>query len=141
VGEQLDVDRLVDALIEREGGFVDHPDDKGGPTCFGITEAVARARINERTAYDFEARLADARARTQQLRLDAQSAAADPGGRASALVPGLPAAAGGPAKAAGEDRLPEADSLTATEQAIQLDELTKWAERQHAIDPSARLKE
>jgi lysozyme family protein len=34
---------LVDALIDREGGFVDHPADKGGPTCFGITQAVARA--------------------------------------------------------------------------------------------------
>jgi lysozyme family protein len=41
--EGIDVDRLVDALIEREGGYVDHPADKGGPTCFGITEAVARA--------------------------------------------------------------------------------------------------
>lgn len=37
------VDRLVDALIEREGGYVSHPADRGGPTCFGITEAVARA--------------------------------------------------------------------------------------------------
>ena len=41
--EAVDVDALVDALIEREGGYVNHPDDKGGPTCFGITEAVARA--------------------------------------------------------------------------------------------------
>jgi len=38
-----DVDALIDALIDREGGFVNHPADKGGPTCFGITEAVARA--------------------------------------------------------------------------------------------------
>jgi lysozyme family protein len=38
-----DVDQLIDALIEREGGYVSHPSDKGGPTCFGITEAVARA--------------------------------------------------------------------------------------------------
>ena len=37
------VDRLIEALIDREGGFVDHPADKGGPTCFGITGAVARA--------------------------------------------------------------------------------------------------
>jgi lysozyme family protein len=37
------IERLIDALIEREGGFVNHPADKGGPTCFGITEAVARA--------------------------------------------------------------------------------------------------
>ena len=37
------VDALVDALIDREGGYVNHPADKGGPTRFGITEAVARA--------------------------------------------------------------------------------------------------
>jgi hypothetical protein len=39
----IDVDRLVEALVEREGGYVNNPADKGGPTCFGITEAVARA--------------------------------------------------------------------------------------------------
>lgn len=38
-----DADRLIDELIEREGGFVNHPADRGGPTRFGITEAVARA--------------------------------------------------------------------------------------------------
>ena len=42
--EVLDVDQLIDALIEREGGYVNNPADKGGPTCFGITEAVARAQ-------------------------------------------------------------------------------------------------
>ena len=41
--ELFDVDRLIDALIEREGGYANHPADTGGPTCFGITEAVARA--------------------------------------------------------------------------------------------------
>jgi lysozyme family protein len=39
----VDVDNLIDALIDREGGFADRPADKGGPTCFGITQAVARA--------------------------------------------------------------------------------------------------
>jgi lysozyme family protein len=43
VSQDVDVDRLIGALIEREGGYCDHPADKGGPTCFGITEAVARA--------------------------------------------------------------------------------------------------
>ncbi len=39
----MDVDALVEALIDREGGYVDNQADAGGPTCFGITEAVARA--------------------------------------------------------------------------------------------------
>ena len=44
VSEQWDgTDRLIEELIEREGGYVNHPGDKGGPTRFGITEAVARA--------------------------------------------------------------------------------------------------
>jgi lysozyme family protein len=43
VDEPIDIDALVEALIDREGGYVDNPADKGGPTCFGITQAVARA--------------------------------------------------------------------------------------------------
>ena len=39
----MTVEDLIDELIEREGGFVSHPADRGGPTRFGITEAVARA--------------------------------------------------------------------------------------------------
>ena len=37
------IDQLVDGLTEREGDYIDHPADRGGPTRFGITEAVARA--------------------------------------------------------------------------------------------------
>ena len=39
----MGVEELIEELIEREGGYVSHPADKGGPTRFGITEAVARA--------------------------------------------------------------------------------------------------
>ena len=39
----LGVEQLVEALIDREGGYVKHPADRGGATNFGITEAVARA--------------------------------------------------------------------------------------------------
>ena len=41
--EKDDLDGWIDALIGREGGYADHSADKGGPTRFGITEAVARA--------------------------------------------------------------------------------------------------
>jgi lysozyme family protein len=41
--DPVDVDTLIDGVIDREGGYVDSSADKGGPTCFGITEAVARA--------------------------------------------------------------------------------------------------
>ncbi|MDX1558674.1 MAG: glycosyl hydrolase 108 family protein [Marinobacter sp.] len=34
--------QIIDDLIEREGGYVHHEDDKGGPTMYGITEKVAR---------------------------------------------------------------------------------------------------
>ena len=37
------IERMLDELVEREGGFVDHPADRGGATRYGITEAVARA--------------------------------------------------------------------------------------------------
>jgi hypothetical protein len=52
-------------------------------------------------------------------------------------MPRLPAAAGGLAQASGQDRLPSADALIATEQAIQLDELIRWVEAQHTVDPNA----
>lgn len=40
----FDVHALIDAVIDREGRYVNHPADRGGPTCWGITEAVARAQ-------------------------------------------------------------------------------------------------
>jgi hypothetical protein len=93
--------------------------------------------INQRSEHDYETRLAAARAGAQRLRVEAAAAATDSGRRGAAPVPGLSAAAGKPAQAAGQDRLPVDDALTATEQAIQLDELIKWVKRQSAIDPNA----
>lgn len=36
------IERMIDDLIQREGGFVDNPADRGGATRWGITETVAR---------------------------------------------------------------------------------------------------
>ncbi|HEX6603809.1 MAG TPA: hypothetical protein VF027_02870 [Sphingomicrobium sp.] len=93
--------------------------------------------ISERTSHDYETRLADARARALRLRSEARAAAANPGGSGTAAMPALSAAAGQPPEAAREDRLPAADALLATEQAIQLDALIRWIRRQHAVDPNA----
>ena len=41
--DETRLEQLIEGLLEREGGYVNHPAEKGGPTCFGITAAVARA--------------------------------------------------------------------------------------------------
>ncbi|WP_430417870.1 glycoside hydrolase family 108 protein [Parasphingorhabdus sp.] len=38
-----DIDTLIDKVIQLEGDFSHHPADRGGPTRWGVTEAVARA--------------------------------------------------------------------------------------------------
>ncbi len=37
------IDEMIRVIIEREGDYINHPADRGGPTRFGITEAVAHA--------------------------------------------------------------------------------------------------
>jgi lysozyme family protein len=39
----MTIDSTIDATIGKEGGYVNHKDDKGGETIWGITVAVARA--------------------------------------------------------------------------------------------------
>lgn len=39
----MDPTDMIDAVIDREGGYVDHPADPGGATRWGITAATARA--------------------------------------------------------------------------------------------------
>ena len=38
----MNFDQAFDILLKHEGGFSDHPADRGGKTRYGITEAVAR---------------------------------------------------------------------------------------------------
>ena len=93
--------------------------------------------ITERTSNDFDARLADARARALRLQLGARSAAtAERSGRGAAL-PGPGPAPGKAGEAAGEAGLSIDDRLVATEQAIQLDELIKWVKAQAAVGSGA----
>jgi hypothetical protein len=102
--------------------------------------AAEQHAISKRTANDYQARLAAAHALARRLRGEAAGGAADPGRRRAAPVPGLPAPASRADEAAGEDRLPDADALTATEQAIQLDELIKWVQAQASVDPNQQEK-
>jgi lysozyme family protein len=39
----MNFEPFIDDIIAKEKGFTDNPADRGGPTNFGITEAVARA--------------------------------------------------------------------------------------------------
>jgi lysozyme family protein len=38
----MNYESIIDEILAKEEGYVDHPSDRGGPTNFGITEAVAR---------------------------------------------------------------------------------------------------
>lgn len=37
------LEHVIDELVGREGGYTNHPADRGGPTRWGVTEQVARA--------------------------------------------------------------------------------------------------
>jgi hypothetical protein len=46
-------DEMIDDILAREGGFVNHPADRGGPTNFGVTQAtLASWRGREATIDD-----------------------------------------------------------------------------------------
>lgn len=39
----MTADQIIEGILGKEGGYVDHPSDKGGPTRWGITQTTARA--------------------------------------------------------------------------------------------------
>ena len=96
-----------------------------------------QSAINERIIDDYEARLAAVRDRARLLRHSGAAGPADPCGGRAAPVPGLPAAPCLAGRAAGQDRLPPADALIATEQAVRLEALIRWVRRQAEVDPNA----
>ena len=96
--------------------------------------AAEQRAISERTSDDYQARLAAAHALAGRLRGATAAAPADPRADGTAPMPRLPTAAGGTAQGSGQDGLPVADALIATEQAIQLDELIRWVRAQAQVD-------
>lgn len=92
--------------------------------------ATEQQRISDETIASYDRRLADARRRI----LHAQ-AATDPGRAGDAAMSGTGNPAGGAAEAPG-DFLSAEERLIAAEQAIQLDELISWVERQAAVPTS-----
>lgn len=43
MAKDIEIDALVEGVIGREGGYSNHPADRGGATRWGVTESVARA--------------------------------------------------------------------------------------------------
>jgi hypothetical protein len=96
-----------------------------------------QSAINERSAHDYEARIAAARAAARRLQQGGASAT-NPGSGGKPSVSSVSAAAGAVDAAAAQDRLSGGDALTATEQAIQLDAIQGWIRQQHAVDPNKK---
>lgn len=92
--------------------------------------------INRSSLDDYQARLADLRARADSVRQAAS--AGDRSHAGGPAVPGISTAPGGTDAAADQDRLPAEDALTASEQAIQLDALINWVRAQSSIDVDGR---
>lgn len=54
------IDEIINGIIDREGGYVNNPNDRGGATKYGITEAVARMNGYQGHMMDFPIAMARA---------------------------------------------------------------------------------
>ena len=95
--------------------------------------------ITQETVSAYQKDIAALRARAAG-RVRAGTAAADRSGGGSAPVPGIPAAAGGIDGTAGEDGLPAADALIASEQALRLKALQDWVRGQAGVERLAGVE-
>ena len=89
-----------------------------------------QAAINERSTNAFETRLADARAHAGRLRLEAPTPQPIPAVAEPRQCPAFPLPPAALLKPPVKTDFLPTDALTATEQAIQLDELIKWVRAQ-----------
>jgi hypothetical protein len=131
--EQLALARTTASY--REAADKARADDRAN----AVRVTAEQQAINQRTEDDYEKRLAAARLAADRLRQSAAAGAADPRAGGTAPMSPLSASSGSPAQGAGDHRLPALGTeaaLTATEQAIQLDELIRWVKRQSAVDPN-----
>ena len=99
--------------------------------------AASQRTISERTTHDFETRLADARTHAARLQFANRAPATTKRAARASPVSAASPTPGQAGRAAEENRLPDADALLATEQAIQLDELIKWVNAQSMVDSAA----
>ena len=98
--------------------------------------------ITDAVEADYSARLADARARAERLRENLRTRSATRSAADPISMPGLSAAGAGTSAAAENTRLPSGTEqlerdLIATEQALQLDALIDWVQRQSAVEVNA----
>lgn len=99
--------------------------------------AAQQQEINDEITRDYGRRLAAARAAAERVRRETvRTSKHSAGASGSEPVPGLSPAAGRADDAAGHSGLSVDERLVATEQAIQLDALISWVERQSAVDPN-----
>jgi hypothetical protein len=96
-----------------------------------------QAKVSQEVKDDYQTKLGDLRRRHDAWRLHERTAAAAAGGGRGASVPGLPDAARGADGAADKDRLPAADALIASEQALRLKALQSWVAAQAEIERGA----
>jgi lysozyme family protein len=46
------IDQMIDDVLKHEGGYVNHKDDKGGPTNLGVTQATLSDYLNRQASID-----------------------------------------------------------------------------------------
>lgn len=93
--------------------------------------AKAQEDITHETVTDYRARLADLHARYDRLRAQGNRSASG-----NDRLPAVSDTASRVDEAPGEDGLPAADALIASEQALQLDALINWVEAQSKVETS-----